>query len=161
MYHLKKIKKRYEKFRAICDPNIKDECIMTLENKSISYNIEAIKDCSVIPSDILLYFKDYALKRGVKKYNNIYYYINLHKNRNKNDEYKQKWIERNKKCYKLINKMKSKAIPSIEQNGIHKNYPTIKELELMSYLCSNLNKNKLDKIIQNNLKIIKYKFNYD
>ena len=138
------IVKRYESYRAQCKKkitggNVKG-CLKPLYKKSDSYKISNIKDCPVINKNTVNKFKKYAKLRNVDNY-----YINMCdklKLNNKNEL----WDKRNKLCDKIIQNMREKQLPSIEQNGKWKNLPTKEELKLIMMHSSNLNKEELDNI---------------
>lgn len=143
---------RYESFRARCnmsDPVIKG-CITPLDYKAFSYRKLAHMDCPIVNLELISPFIKLAKIRELdKKYfiflELIYKYhgdITLLKKH-------ETWNERNIFCQKQIKYMRESAIPSIEKSGIWKNTPSIEELKLMLFMCSNLNRTEIkDCIIQ-------------
>jgi hypothetical protein len=57
------------------------------------------------------------------------------------------WEYRNKFCQQLIKMMREEGIPSIETNGQWQGTPTVPELILLLFLCSNLNKDEINKCL--------------
>jgi hypothetical protein len=136
----KQIKDRYEKFRAICDPNLPG-CIMSLNNKKESYIHNSINDCSVIPLEIAKQFDVYAKKMGIDNFiEEIIYYHNIYLDKDNNID---KWEKRNNDCYNIITHMNNNAIKSFDENDV----PSKEELLLLSKLCSKVNVNTLKKIL--------------
>lgn len=135
--------KRYESYRAKCSKSIKQKgCIMPLNKKANSYQIAKTKDCPVIPFELAEKFKDYARMRGLDTIDMFLDNID-----NASLEIQQKnshlWAIRNKKCTSLIDKMRLKGVPSLEENGEWKGLPTKDELKLIMMVSSNLEKDIL------------------
>jgi hypothetical protein len=62
---------------------------------------------------------------------------------------------RDEYCWKLINKMRKKAMSSVELEGEYKNLPTVNELKLIQMLCTNICCEELSIICDNIDKLIK------
>jgi hypothetical protein len=137
------IVKRYESYRAICVAKAKS-CNMPLNLKARSYQHAEVKHAVVMDVEFFDRMKKYAELRGVifddgiKKLKTI---------TDRNDE---RWLFRDKFCWKLINKMRKEGLPSVELEGEYKNLPTINELKLIQMLCTNICCQELN-IICNNI----------
>ena len=137
------IVKRYESYRAVCVPKAKS-CNMPLNLKADSYNMAEIKQAPVMRADFFDCIKKYAKVRGIEFSNSIKDLLKLQRDN-------ESWIQRDRYCWILINKMRKKGIPSVESDGIYKNLPTIYELKLMAMLSTNICCEELT-IICNNIK---------
>lgn len=142
---------KYESFRAKCVKNpIVDGCNMPLKDKSVAFKMAYYKDCPLIEYKIAKKFINYAKKRGlegadlifVKNYNNL----KNHKMHPNNQQLCEIWYERNKECEKIIKEMRLNSIPSLEETGEYKGFPTLEELKLILNLCSNLPIKELEEI---------------
>jgi hypothetical protein len=136
------IVKRYESYRAICVPKAKS-CNMPLDLKANSYSMAEIRQAPVMEIRFFDIIKKYAKKRGIEFSDTIKNLLKL-----KRDD--ETWLQRDKYCWILINKMRKKGIPSVESDGIYKNLPSIYELKLMSMLSTNICCEELN-IICNNI----------
>lgn len=144
---------RYETYRAICQKsvNIKKGCNMPLDLKALSFKMDQIKDCPIIPIKLACCFLYYARLRGfqikdfifIKKILDSGYDLQLWKKINK-----EEWEKRNIECYKVISHMRTDGIPSLEEKGIWIGLPTIEELKLIIRLCSNLSCNVLSELLK-------------
>lgn len=135
--------KRYESYRAKCSKSIKEKgCIMPLNKKANSYQIANTKDCPVIPFELAEKYKYYAKARGLNVLD--MFLDNIH-DASLEIQHKDShlWTMRNKKCTSLINKMRLKAVPSLENEGQWKGLPTTDELKLIMMMSSNLDKDIL------------------
>ena len=56
------------------------------------------------------------------------------------------WENRNVYCDKIIKKMRTSGIPSIEESGKYAGLPSLYETKLILNLCSNLSKDQLSEI---------------
>lgn len=146
--------KRYESYRSSCNHVIKKEddskedeskkntgCNNALHNRAESFKIANIKDCSIIPIKISKSFMYYAKLRGLDE-------KEMYIVKNKFNKHCKNWDKRNKECVELINYMRENEIPSIENNGKWKGFPTIEETKLILRLTSNLSTEKLTEILQ-------------
>mgnify|MGYP001392155050 CR=1 FL=1 len=131
--------KKYESYRAICDKKAKPKCIMSFEDKKISYYNFYKKQCVIIPYKIALCFKSYGLSRNISDFEKLDHYDYV---LNKKMD-RELYDKRNEECYDIIKYMRLNAIKSIEDEGIYKDMPTIEELKLIARLCSNLNNDDL------------------
>jgi hypothetical protein len=141
------IVKKYESYRAVCTPKSKS-CNMPLNLKAYSYNIAEIRQAPVMRIDFFDCIKKYAKVRGIEFSDSIKNILKL-----KRDD--ESWIQRDKYCWIIINKMRKKGIPSVEPNGIYKNLPTIYELKIMSMLSTNICCEELTIICNNIKKLLK------
>ena len=130
------IVKRYESYRATCSP-LKKGCIMPIGDKTVSFQNAKHIDCPIISYRLAKCFKSYAKLRNVPLEIEKYCDILLD-----SDKCDQKNI-RNQKCNDIIQDMRIKGIPSIEQTGEFKDMPTIQELSLISMLSSTMSKEEL------------------
>lgn len=135
------IVKKYESYRAKCLPNEKG-CNMPLNLKANSYKMSKMHHAPVITVEIYNGFKKYAEERGVKFDDRILYLLNI-KNR-----YDDAWVLRDKKCRSIINKMRLEGMSSIEKKGDYKYLPTVYELKLISFLCSDICCDELNMMIK-------------
>ncbi len=140
---------KYESYRAKCTPDLPG-CVMPLHLKAESFNNANKKDCPIIEIAFAECFEKYAITRGFTQFKeNLEKYSKLRKDK-QNDGCKanKEWDERNEKCDEIIKEMRIDSIDSTEKNGIYRGLPTMKELELISMLCSNLCKKDLLKSIK-------------
>lgn len=121
---------KYESYRAVCVSKAKS-CNMPLNLKANSYSIAEIRQAPVIKTDFFDSIKKYAKVRGIEFSDVIKNILNL----KRDDEI---WIERDKYCWIIINKMRKKGIHSVEIDGIYKNLPSIYELKLIKMLSTNI-----------------------
>jgi Erv1 / Alr family len=149
---------RFESFRAKCgntDPAAKG-CVAPLDYKAFSFKKLYQLDCPIVSYEKIQPFLRLAELRNINK--NFFCFVELADILDGDfAELKKQscWEYRNKICQQLIKIMREEAIPSIEINGKWKGTPTIPELILMLFLCSNLNKDEinqcLDTIINNKI----------
>lgn len=137
------IQKKYESFRAKCDPNLPG-CVMPIEEKKQSYCNAYKHDCNILPYSIIIYFKSYAKERGVSDFDNIQYYKKVFDSRHDSDS-QIEWDKRNDECYKIVYNMRINGIRSLELSGKYKDLPTIDELKLIARMSSNL---RIDEIME-------------
>lgn len=140
---------RYESFRAKCGKNdeIKKGCITPLNYKAYSFKKLNEIDCPIIQKKIVDKFVDIAKARKIsEKYFNLYRYISDNNVNIKDLQESCLWEYRNKICRNIINRMRENGISSIEQTGIWQGCPTVSELKLILFFCSNLNKYELNEI---------------
>lgn len=149
---------RFESFRAKCgntDPTVKG-CISPLDYKAFSFKKLYQLDCPIISYDKIQPFIRLAQLRGFGP--NMFMFIELADALDGDFTELKKlscWEYRNKLCQSLIKMMREEAIPSVETEGKWKGTPTLPELILILFLCSNLNREEINKcmdtIIQNRL----------
>lgn len=143
---------RYESFRARCnmsDPAIRG-CVTPLDYKAFSYRKLNEKDCPIVYLELCRPFIRLAKIRGVDDKYFIYLKLAYEKDGNFTELKKDKtWSERNIFCQKQIKYMRESAISSIEQDGEWAGTPTVEELKLFLFLCSNLNKTEIKDCIVN------------
>jgi hypothetical protein len=144
---------RYESYRSKCTTNPKEKgCITPLDLKAQSFKIASLKDCPIIEYNIALKFVKYARLRNLSL--NNYIILAKFKEKNtldkclKNKLHNETWCMRNKECNEIIQYMRIKGVPSIEEYGIWKGYPTIPELKLILRLSSNLTNDELFNLIK-------------
>lgn len=133
---------KYEGIRAKCSPDVVP-CIMTAEQKSISFKVANKKDCPIIAPNIALNFVEYAKKRNMpeQEINDLYKYINIFPNKNSKE-----WEQRNEECHKIIKDMRLNGVRSIEQFSEWKDLPTKQELSLILKLSTTIKKCELVKM---------------
>jgi hypothetical protein len=146
------IAKRYESFRAKCtkksDPKVKG-CVAALDWRAKSYHIDKIKDCPVVPAEIVMKFVPYAKSRGIDTNFVETYKDNLIKFLdNKEDPI---WMKRNEECAAIIDNMRMNSIPCLEIEKPFEGLPTKDELELLMRMSTNICINELHNIIDNKL----------
>ena len=149
--------KKYESLRAVCGTEVNTEitgekmesphqCFAPPSNKSLSYKVDTMKDCVVIPIELARNFIKYAEMRGLdsKEFEII---------RTKGDHHKNKelWNKRNKECSEILNDMHMNDKPAVESSGPFEGFPTIDELRLILRLSSSL---KIKEICRNHKKIM-------
>ena len=137
---------RYESFRAKCGKSKKTEkgCVAPLDYKAMSFKKLYQRDCPIVSLEKITPFITLAKLRGLNE--NDFYFLPLAQQL-KGDfvELKKQecWTYRNKYCYHIIKEMRINGTPSVEPNGPWAGTPTIDELKLLMYLCSNLNRTEL------------------
>lgn len=142
---------RYNSYRASCTQSeiIKlnipklNGCDAPIDRKTISYRVENIKDCPIIPLKMAKQFIKYAKLRNMD--DSEFEIIN-----SLTDDCKQNtelWNRRNKECYEIMMNMRLYGIKSIEAEGQWKDLPTIEETKLILRLSSNISVGKLTEII--------------
>jgi hypothetical protein len=134
---------RYEAFRAVCDPKYHG-CIMPLNLKANAFKIASNKMAAIIDIDTAYKFVDYAQQRGLNIKPSLDFVKNIHIGSNSFDS--NEWEIRNKKCWKLIKKMRYNSIPALECDGKYKDLPTLYELGLIALACSTLSKTEFNKV---------------
>jgi hypothetical protein len=132
------LKDRLESFRAKCMKG-KKTCAMPLNLKANSFGKALHKNAPIIDVRFYMTFKAYAKKRDVEFNDEILKLIELKHNN-------EIWSKRDDYCVKLINKMRLKGIPSVELDGEYKNLPTVKELNLIKMLSTNICCEELEQI---------------
>lgn len=142
---------RYESFRAKCgktDPAVKG-CVAPLDYKAFSFKKLYQLDCPIISFNKIKPFVILAQLRNIIPKYFCFYQLALEMNGDFNDLKKlSSWEHRNMFCQNKIKYMREAAIPSIEQSGEWEGTPTIDELILILFLCSNLNKTELEECIK-------------
>lgn len=137
---------RFESFRARCnmsDPAVKG-CITPLDYKAFSYKKLNQIDCPIVPLELAEPFIKLAKIRKVDDKYFVFLRLVYKFNGDFTKLKEQKaWVIRNKFCHRQIRLMRESAIPSLEENGIWKDTPTIEELKLFLLLCSNLNRSEI------------------
>jgi hypothetical protein len=141
---------RYESYRADCFHNKQTSnddikgCDANIDKKTISYQIDNIKECPIISEKTAKHFINYAKMRGLS--DNEFNLINNFSNDLTKD--KKLWNIRNNECNEIFKNMKLNGIKSIEIDGQWKDLPTIEELKLIMRLSSNLSNAKLIELIK-------------
>jgi len=129
-----KMKKKYESYIA-------KNKLSSEERKNAFksyYDIEA----PCLDHKYLIAFIPYAQLRNVRNFRkNIDKYSKLDRN-------SEEWIERNKKCQIIIEKMRLNGIPCIEEEGEFKGLPTVAEMELMCHASTNICKKDLWRVMK-------------
>jgi len=137
---------RFESFRARCDmtdPAIKG-CTTPLDYKAFSYRKLNQMDCPIVSLEVSKLFIEMARIRGIQSEYFVFLELVYELNGNITELKKQSaWEERNHFCQKQIKLMRETAISSIETEGEWKGTPTIEELKLFLFLCSNLNRDEI------------------
>lgn len=118
------------------------KCAMTPEQTMIAYQNAYNKEAHVIDYIDALCFSEYAEKRGLSDFVER---LNETLKNYKNDVY---WIKRNEKCHEIIKDMRIHGIKAIEQDGEFKGFPTVKELELISLMCSNMKQDTIKDVLK-------------
>ena len=153
---------RFESFRAKCGKPTKTArgCVTPLDYKAFSFKNLYYRDAPVVSYDAIKPFIMLARYRGL---DNIYFvYLNTIDYFDGDISRLKKWdawIERNKFCQKHIKYMREYGIPSIEEHGKWKGTPTMDELILLMFMCSNLNRTELREAT-NNLDAIRNRMIY-
>ncbi|QTF49520.1 thiol oxidoreductase E10R [Acanthamoeba polyphaga mimivirus] len=143
---------KYESFRAKCGkpvPTVKG-CVTPLDHKAFSFKKLYYMDAPIISLDKVEKFVRIARMRGISDKYFCFLELATVLNGDFNELKKQSsWEYRNKYCQKKIRYMRENAIPSIEEQGYWKGTPTIDELKLLLFLCSNLNRTEVNDAIDN------------
>uniref|UniRef100_A0A6G6AD63 Sulfhydryl oxidase n=1 Tax=Borely moumouvirus TaxID=2712067 RepID=A0A6G6AD63_9VIRU len=145
---------KYESFRAKCGKpkETSKGCVTPLDYKAFSFKKLYYSDAPVIPlSDVDIFINLAKIKDLEPEYFTFY---NLAKKLNGNIfELKNQpcWSYRNQFCQKQIRYMRENGISSLDDNGI----PTRDELELIVFMCSNLNRSELNTAIEKTLSLFK------
>ncbi len=154
---------RYESFRARCDRTVSTHtgCTAPLDYKAQSFIKSHQVDCPIIPTSLIKPFIQLAKYRNLP---DIYFtfieFVSdmqiLLQHRCTVEFIKQQpaWTERNRYCHQLIQLMREKSILSVEVDGPWQGTPTICELILILFLCSNLNRDELQNIIDQKLNLL-------
>lgn len=123
------------------------ECNMSNEKKMIAHKNYYTNEAPFISYDIAIKFEKYANSIGLKNYKKKLDETNeIFKNKRINK--KNEWEKRNKKCWKIIKKMRINGKPGFETEGDCKNLPTKKELLLFQKMCSSLRESILNHMIE-------------
>ena len=141
------VSNRYNSYRASCnDKAVKKQlgCDAAIDKKTISYKVESIKDCPVIPIKIAKHFIKYARMRNLDE-SEFTIINNLMRNYDKDNDL---WKQRNMECHTIAKKMQLEGIKWIEADGKWKDYPSIDETKLILRLSSNISLEKLVEIIK-------------
>ena len=139
---------RFESFRAKCgntDPAVKG-CISPLDYKAFSFKKLYQLDCPIISYEKIQPFLRLAQLRNLNR--SLFRFVELADALNGDFAELKKsscWEYRNKICQHFIKLMREEAIPSIEPGGKWQGTPTVPELILILFLCSNLNKDEIGK----------------
>ena len=138
---------RYESYRGSC--NSKDianvlGCDADVDKKTISYKVENIKDCPVIPIKVARHFTKYAKMRDLPDSEFILFNKLIQNFR----EDTKLWKQRNEECHNISKQMNLHGTPWIEPNGKWKDLPSIEETKLILRLSSNISLTKLIEIIK-------------
>ena len=118
------------------------ECQMTPEMKMKPYSNYYNREAPLIELKYAKCFIDYAKLRNV---------VNFEEKMTEFNSFNQKsddWIERNIKCWEIIKYMRINAIDAVERHGEYKGYPTIKELELISMMCTTMSQKLIKHIVK-------------
>ncbi|BCS83409.1 putative FAD-linked sulfhydryl oxidase [Cotonvirus japonicus] len=141
---------KYESFRAKCGKPTQTAkgCVAPLDYKAFSFKKLYYTDAPIIALDRVDNFIKLARVRGLDDG----YFMFLEFASKLNGDFTElkkhsSWQSRNKFCQKQIRFMRENAIPSIEESGFWKGTPTIEELKLLLFLCSNLNRTELNEAI--------------
>lgn len=142
---------RYESFRAKCGKPMMNSkgCVTPLDYKSFSFKKLYYVDAPIIPYDLMKPFIKLAkLRKLDEKY--FVYLDTLHQYHGDYHQLKKlpTWQDRNKFCQNQIRVMRENGIPSVEEEGIWKGTPTMDELKLLMFMCSNLNRTEINEAIQ-------------
>lgn len=117
------------------------KCSISNVQKSLPYKNYYNVEARYLSYNDAKLFNSYAKLRGVDDFTNV---IKKLKDVNKNSD---EWIERNKRCWKIIKHMKLNCIQSIETNGEFIDLPSVEELHLMKLLSTQITSYKLKDII--------------
>lgn len=132
----------YESFRANCQRKTAEsrECVVSDKYKAAAYQKLYYQNAAVIPLALAQKFVALARKRGLN--DNYFLFIKLAEALD-GDISKIKsqdcWLYRNKLCQGIIRKMRIHAITCLETEGEYQDLPTIPELILIMFMCSNMN----------------------
>ena len=135
------IVKKYESYRAKCIPN-ENGCNMPIDLKAQSFFKSTLKHAPIIHVKQYKKIKKYGLMRGITFDDRILEILDI------KDRYDNIWQMRDKKCVKLIKKMRLHGTSPVEKEGEYKNLLTVEELKLLSLLSTNICCEELDKIIE-------------
>jgi hypothetical protein len=153
---LEDVDNRYESFRAKCGSSLSTGCVAPLDYKAFSFKKLYLIDCPVIDYKLAKPFIVLADVRNLeKKYFELIKYAGQYDCRIEILKKSKIWPFRNKFCQEQIKYMRENGISSIEQDGPWKGTPTLDELKLLLFLCSNLNRKELleslDVLLKNNI----------
>lgn len=128
-----KLTDKYESFRARCDKN-KTGCVAPLDYKAFSFKKLYSDEAPIIPLALARTFVPLANKYELSKHFHFFHLAEA-----LGDDYtkimeQECWDDRNDYCTALIKYMRLNAISSLDHNGL----PTISEMMLILYGCSNL-----------------------
>jgi len=143
---------KYESFRADCNQATElielaespGQCFAPPSKKSLSYKVDNMKECPVIPIKMAKHFIKYAEMRGLDPKEFIII-KNIKKDCKENHDI---WIERNKQCTEIFKDMRLNDKPALEIDGKWAGLPTIDELKLIMRFSTSLNKSTLIEIIK-------------
>ena len=148
----------YESFRAKCVTNtnplpenkmVNKGCVIPYDYKAMGYLKLYNQNAPVIQLEIARRYKDLALKRGI---DDVYFkYLELAEAVGGDFKILKRmssWFIRNRFCQTMIRQMREECIPSVETDGEYADFPTIEELKLILFLCSNLNRSELAAVSQ-------------
>lgn len=121
------------------------KCYVKPEMNSIPYKHAYNYEAPVVDHKLISKFGDYAEERGLDDF-----VINIAEINNliKKGDIGNAWNWRNQECWNMIKQMRLQGISSIEIEGKYKGMPTVSELGLMQLLCSNLNLDRIRKLIK-------------
>jgi len=126
--------KKHESYIASCN--------LTPEQKKNAYKNYYNRHAPIFKYDYLINFINYAKERGINDFETDIKYYNLL------DRESEEWIIRNAKCYEQIKFMRLNGINALETEGKYNGLPTIDELKLMKYNCTNLTERRIQKILK-------------
>jgi len=138
----------YESFRARCGPTSKG-CVAPLDYKAFSYRKLYQYDAPILCLDMVKPFIELAEIRGLPS--QYFSFLELAEYLNGDFSQLKKlpiWHERNKLCHEQIIYMQINAIDSVETNGLFKGLPTVDELVLIMYCCSNLSRTEVRQLLR-------------
>jgi len=149
-----KVVTKYESYRATCSLNTinthdkdnqnKKGCDASIDKKVVSYAMENMKDCPIIPIKMAKHFVKYAKMRGL---DDIHFKL-INSIDNDCEKDTESWNNRNNECNEIIKSMRLRGIKSIETDAEWKDLPTIEELKLIMRFSSNLSNDSLIEIIK-------------
>lgn len=119
---------------------------MTEADKAKAYELSLIQNCPVIEYEMAVKFSKYISDRGIDVNRYMESIDKYHKI--SQDKQSDMWRERNIICQHIIEEIKKGKYDAIEKDGPHKDLPSMKELELMSYLCTTICIDELDKMLR-------------
>lgn len=139
---------RYESYRAICNSLNDTHAVGCLKPRYAgSYEIANNIDCPIIFPDIAKEFIEYAKLRGISD-EEIALIDKLESNVQSKNRNIDVWCLRNKECRNIILEMRLNGISPLEPSDSKwAGLPTIKELQLITRLSSNLSNNELSSLI--------------
>lgn len=137
---------KYESFRAKCGKVDKQKkgCVAPLDYKAFSFKKLYYTDAPIVHIKMIEPFVRLAQARKIDSLH--FSFLNLARALDGNFaalKEQRSWPARNKYCQKCIKYMRENAICSIEQEGKWEGTPTIPELKLLLFLCSNLNRSEI------------------